>query len=113
MNLSLLDLQVLLAIIALRPQAYAGSILEEINKRTKRDHWHGTIYATLDRLEQQGLIRRFLERKPTPMRGGKRKYLFALTAAGRSMLTRSLRTIVPFLGPKLRTATAQRSRRGA
>lgn len=97
MSLSLLELQVLLAIIALRPKANAGAILSEINRRTKRDHWHGTIYAALERLEKQGLVRRVLERKATPRRGGKRKFLFALTAPGRHTLTRSLRTITSFL----------------
>lgn len=96
MYLSLLELQVLLAIIALRPNANAGAILGEINKRTKRNHWHGTIYAALERLEKQGLVKRVLERRATPKRGGKRKFLFALTMPGRSTLTRSLRTINSF-----------------
>ncbi len=113
MDLSLLELQVLLSIIALRPNAYASSIMEEINKRTKRDHWHGTIYATLDRLEEQGLIKRILERNPTPKRGGKRKFLFALTASGRQMLTRSLRTIGAFLEPGYQLGPAPRARRRA
>jgi PadR family transcriptional regulator PadR len=111
MHLSLLELQVLLAIISLRPNAHAGSILEEINKRTRRNHWHGTIYAALDRLEEQGLIRRVLQNKPTPKRGGKRKFLFALTASGRQMLTRSLRTIASFLKAKPRYGVARRLRR--
>ena len=111
MHLSLLELQVLLAIISLRPNAYAGSILQEINKRTKRDLWHGTIYAALERLERQGLVRRVQERAATPKRGGKRKFMFALTAPGRHTLTRSLRTIVPFLQPS--GILAQRVRRNS
>jgi len=106
MHLSLLELQVLLAIISLKPNAHAGSILEEINKRTKRNHWHGTIYAALDRLEEQGLIKRVLQRQPTPMRGGKRKFLFALTTPGRQTLTRSLRAIASFLVASPRYASA-------
>lgn len=106
MDISLLELQVLLAIISLRPNASAGSILEEINKRTKRDHWHGTVYATLDRLGERGLVKRVLERKPTAKRGGKRKFMFTLTASGRRMLTRALRTIVPFLHPSTVMASA-------
>jgi DNA-binding PadR family transcriptional regulator len=113
MHLSLLELQVLLTIISLRPNAYAGSILKEINKRTKRDFWHGTIYAALERLEKQGLVKRVQERAATPKRGGKRKFMFALTAPGRQTLTRSLRTIVPFLQPGEVLAPAQRLRRKA
>ena len=111
MHLSLLELQVLLAIISLRPNAYAGSILQEINKRTKRDLWHGTIYAALERLERQGLVKRVQERAATPKRGGKRKFMFALTAPGRHTLTRSLRTIAPFLKPNLILGPRRRLRR--
>lgn len=111
MHLSLLELQVLLAVMSLRPNAHAGSILEEINKRTRRNHWHGTIYAALDRLEEQGMIKRVLQRKPTPKRGGKRKFIFALTAPGRQMLTRSLRTIGSFLPAS--STYVQRLRRAA
>lgn len=97
MHMSLLELQIMLAIIARRPNADVSSILNEINRRTRRDHWHGTIYAALNRLEGQGLIKRVLQRKPAPKRGGKRKFLFALTPPGRQALNRSLRSIVPFL----------------
>ncbi len=112
MHLSLLELQVLLSIITLRPNAYAGTILDEVNKRTKRDLWHGTVYAALERLERQGLVRRVQEREATPRRGGKRKFMFRLTAPGRQTLTRSLRTIVPFLQPS-GVLAAQRMRRKA
>jgi PadR family transcriptional regulator len=110
MSLSLLELQVLLAINALRPNASAGSILDEIDKRTKRGHWHGTVYAALDRLEARGMIKRVLQRKPTPKRGGKRKFLFALTGRGRQTLTRSLRTIVSFLNASAILAPTRRRR---
>ena len=111
MHLNLLELQVLMSIISLRPNAHAGSILREINKRTKRDLWHGTIYAALERLEKQGLVKRIREREATPRRGGKRKFMFTLTAPGRQTLTRSLRTIVPFLEPGRILAPARRTRR--
>ncbi len=41
----------------------------------------GAVYATLDRLETKGLVRSGVG-GPTPDRGGRRKRLFTITAAG-------------------------------
>jgi PadR family transcriptional regulator len=110
MELSLLELQLLLAIVSLRPNAYAGSIMDEVNKCTQRSQWHGTIYAALDRLEERGLVKKILESKPSPKRGGRRKLIWALTPLGRMTLARTLRTIVPFLGAPIPLAQPQRKR---
>jgi DNA-binding MarR family transcriptional regulator len=91
MEINLFDLQLLLAILSLQPNACSTSILSAINKHTRRLHWPARVYAALDRLEQQGLIRKTLEPKPTPKRGGRRKLIMQLTTAGRSVLTDSLR----------------------
>jgi PadR family transcriptional regulator PadR len=111
MEISLLELQVSLAINALQSKAYAGSILDEFNKCTRQSQWHGTIYAALDRLEERGFVKRILESKPSPKRGGKRKYIWSLTTLGRMTLARTLRTIVPYLGATPRVVQPQRTRK--
>lgn len=111
MELSLLELQLLLAIISLRQKAYAGSILDKIDKCTRRNQWLGTIYAALDRLEARGLVKKILEDKPSPKRGGKRKFIWGLTKLGRMALARTLKTIVPFLRTAARPFQSRRIRR--
>jgi PadR family transcriptional regulator len=108
MELSLLELQLLLAITSLRPNAYGSSILAEINKCTKRSQWQGTIYAALDRLEERGLVKKVLESKPSPKRGGKRRLIWGLTTPGRKTLRQMLRMITPLLRTRNRIVQPQR-----
>jgi PadR family transcriptional regulator PadR len=93
MEINLFDLQILLAITSLQPDAYGKTILEELNRHTRRLYWPGRAYAALDRLEQEGLIKKTLECNPTPKRGGRRKAMLRLTTAGQSTLARSLNSI--------------------
>jgi PadR family transcriptional regulator PadR len=71
----------LLAIRALDPPAYAVPIQRFIAEATGRDLVMGAVYASLDRLEQKGLVRSTLG-EATQERGGKRKRLFVVTAEG-------------------------------
>ena len=48
----------------------------------RRDVAQGAVYVTLVRLEKKGLLRSRLS-DPTPVRGGKAKRLFRITAGGR------------------------------
>ena len=89
----LFDLQILLAITSLQREACGKTILEELNRHTRRLYWPGRAYAALDRLEVEGLLTKRLERNPTPKRGGRRKAMLQLTPAGKSTLMRSLKTI--------------------
>jgi PadR family transcriptional regulator PadR len=71
----------LLAVRALGEPAYAVPVQEFIEDNTGRAVAMGAIYAVLNRLERKGLlISHFGE--PTTERGGKRKRLFQVTAAG-------------------------------
>lgn len=101
MEINLFDLQILLAISSLQPDAYGKTILEELNKHTRRLYWPGRAYAALERLEQEGLIMKTLERSPTRKRGGRRKSMLFLTPAGRSTLMRSLSSIDSLRGAAL------------
>jgi DNA-binding PadR family transcriptional regulator len=76
---------ILLATARLSPDAYGLSIREDISARTGRDVSVGAVYATLERLEQKGMVASRLG-DPTPERGGRAKRLFALTPAGASAL---------------------------
>lgn len=75
------ELLILLAVRRLDPEAYGVTILEELEERTRRSLTLGTVYKTLGRLESKG----YLETRtapPTGERGGRRKKLYTLTAAG-------------------------------
>jgi DNA-binding PadR family transcriptional regulator len=74
--------QVLLAVWRLGEAAYGASVRNELEDRTGSPVAQGAVYTTLIRLEKKGLLRSRLS-DPTPVRGGKAKRLFAVTAEGR------------------------------
>jgi len=73
--------QVLLAVWRLGDGAYGASVRDELERRTERSLAQGAIYVTLVRLEKKGLLRSRLA-DPTPVRGGKSKRYFKITAEG-------------------------------
>jgi DNA-binding PadR family transcriptional regulator len=81
---------VLLALLRLRENAYGTTIRNEIEKRTEREVSIGALYTTLDRLEEQGLIRSRIG-EPTAQRGGRRKKYFTLQSLGEEALAESYR----------------------
>jgi DNA-binding PadR family transcriptional regulator len=80
----------LLAVRALDPPVYGVPVQRFVERMTGRTVSMGAIYAALARLEAKGYLRSTLG-APTPERGGKRKRLFEVTAAGMRTL-RSVRT---------------------
>jgi PadR family transcriptional regulator PadR len=68
------------------------SIQEHIKERTGREPSTGSIYASLDRLEEKGFVKS-RQGEATPERGGKRKLYFSITAPGRRAVTESLQAI--------------------
>jgi PadR family transcriptional regulator, regulatory protein PadR len=76
---------VLLAILRLEGDAYAPAILEEIEARTGRAASRGSIYVTLDRLEDKGLLTSVME-EGGQERGGRRRRRLKLTAPGLAAL---------------------------
>jgi len=83
---------VLLALLRLGERAYGIPITEEIQRRAKRDVALASVYKTLDRLEQKGLVASTLG-PPTAARGGRRKKFFRLQPAGLHALKSSIRAI--------------------
>ena len=75
------ELTVMLVVIRLGETAYGVPISREIEERSGRAVALGSVYATLERLEEKGLVRSDLG-EPTPERGGRAKKYFQATAKG-------------------------------
>ena len=76
---------VLLAVARLDGEGYGVTLRREIETRTGRAPALGAVYATLARLEQKGCVRS-REGEKTPVRGGRARRHFALTATGAGTL---------------------------
>ena len=75
------ELMVMLALIRLGDKAYGVPISREIETRTGREVVLGSVYATLERLEEKGLVSSYLG-DPTPERGGRARRYFRATKPG-------------------------------
>lgn len=82
---------VLLAVSVLAADAYGVSIKELLDRETRRDVSIGAVYASLDRLEDKQLVRSH-ETAGEPVRGGRRRRAFDITAEGWRTL-RSMRAV--------------------
>ncbi len=72
---------VLLSLMKLGKDAYGRSIIREASVCLNRDVAAGAVYATLDRLEDKGLISSSLS-CGTPVRDGRARRYFKPTVAG-------------------------------
>jgi DNA-binding PadR family transcriptional regulator len=72
---------VLLAVARLEGEGYGVTIRREIEVRTGRDASMGAVYATLDRMQDKGLLES-REGEPTGRRGGRARRHFSVTADG-------------------------------
>jgi DNA-binding PadR family transcriptional regulator len=83
---------VLLALIRLGENSYGVSVQQEIAKRARREVSLGSVYKTLLRLEDKGLV---VSRpgEPTAQRGGRRKKHYRILPAGTRELRRSISAI--------------------
>jgi PadR family transcriptional regulator PadR len=87
------ELEQLVMLAALRlHDAYAVSIRDEIQERTRIALSRSSVYVTLDRLDRKGYVRSWLG-DPTPERGGKAKRCFEVTSSGRRALAEAERAI--------------------
>jgi PadR family transcriptional regulator PadR len=75
------DLMLLLALMRLGDDAYGVTIARELEEQTGREVVIASVYATLDRLQERGLVVSSLG-DATPERGGKAKRYFRITGAG-------------------------------
>jgi PadR family transcriptional regulator PadR len=75
------ELMVMLALMRLGDDAYGVPICREIEEQTGREISVGSIYATLERLEEKGFVSSALGR-PTAERGGRARRYFRVTSNG-------------------------------
>jgi PadR family transcriptional regulator PadR len=76
------ELLVLLAILRVGEDAYGVPIAHAIEQSSDKPVILASVYNTLERLEEKGMIRSTLGQS-TPERGGRAKRYFTITMAGR------------------------------
>jgi PadR family transcriptional regulator, regulatory protein PadR len=86
------EITVLLAVLSLDDDSSGARVLEEIASRTGRMVARGSVYVTLDRLQDKKLVTSRTDRA-TPERGGHPRRTFKVTPAGLDHLRRSLQMI--------------------
>jgi PadR family transcriptional regulator PadR len=83
---------VLTAVLALDANAYGVTIHAKVEDLSKpRKVTRGAVYATLDRMEDKGLIASWLS-EPTKERGGRSRRHYRLEKSGQQALRESART---------------------
>ena len=87
------ELKVLLAVMRLGGNAYGVPIADAIEEASGREINAGSIYITLDRLEEKGLVTTRLG-ESTPERGGRAKTYFHVTGHGLRAVRQAQRTLV-------------------
>lgn len=83
---------VMLALIRLGDNAYGMTVRQEIEANADRQVTLGAVYATLDRLEEKGLISSFLGQSEAQRRGRAKRF-FRVNASGVEALQRSLESL--------------------
>jgi len=79
---------ILLSIMRLGDNAYGKTIRELLAELLARDVTVGALYATLERLENKGMVNADMG-EPSNERGGRAKKYFKVTAKGEGALKRS------------------------
>ena len=77
----------LLAILALKENAYGATIMQRLTEVTGKEWSIGAVYDPLHRLEKTGFVRSGLT-SPIPERGGRSKRVYHVTESGLEALAR-------------------------
>lgn len=85
-----LELTILLAVARLGDDAHGLAIRRDVSSRTRHDYSVGAVYTTLQRLEAKGFVSSRTT-DPLPVRGGRSRREFMLTASGRRALRQAER----------------------
>jgi PadR family transcriptional regulator PadR len=83
---------VLLALLRLGDDGYGMAVRREIESRANRDVSIGAVYATLDRLEEKGLVKGKVG-DALEVRGGRARKCFTITGAGARALDKSQQAV--------------------
>jgi DNA-binding PadR family transcriptional regulator len=97
-----------LGLLACRARgAHGTALLDDLEEVTGRQWSVGALYTTLERLEGKGFVASAWG-EPTPQRGGRRKRIFQVQAAGERALerTRELMAAVDGIGGAVRPVEA-------
>ncbi len=91
-NLGEFEQLILAALLMLGDNAYGMTIHERVEKLAAgvRAVSLGSVYTTLDRLEQKGYVKSWFS-DPTPERGGRSKRFFEITGSGERALNAGLK----------------------
>ncbi len=91
-NLGEFEQLILAALLMLGDNAYGMTIHERVEKLAHgiRSVSLGSVYTTLDRLEQKGYVKSWFG-EPTPERGGRAKRFFEITGPGEKAIKSSAR----------------------
>lgn len=84
-NLGELEELILLIVGVLHPGAYGVAVMDEIENQIDRSLNISAVHAVLTRLEEKGYVKSKMA-EPSAERGGRRKRIFLLTAAGKRVL---------------------------
>jgi PadR family transcriptional regulator len=87
------ELVVMLALLRLGENTYGVPIPREIEEQSSRQVALGSVYATLERLQEKGLVSSSLG-EPTAQRGGRAKRFFRLTPKGLCEVRETRRTLI-------------------
>jgi DNA-binding PadR family transcriptional regulator len=87
-SLGELELAVLLSVARLAQDAYSASVRRDVSQRLQREQTVGAVHATLQRLENKKLVTSWMS-DATPVRGGRARRCYAVTAAGERALERA------------------------
>jgi len=79
---------ILLLIVMLKEDAYGLALRNALKTHAQRTVTIGAVHGTANRLEKKGLIESSLG-EASESRGGRRKRLFTITAAGKKALQQS------------------------
>jgi PadR family transcriptional regulator PadR len=87
-NLGEFEQLVMLALVRLKDEAYGMRVRREIQSRTERSVTIGSVYATLDRLENKGYVVSSVARPGSSTKGRARKYFHLTPDGARALLDR-------------------------
>lgn len=79
---------ILLLVGILGDDAYALKIADEFEVQTKKSASIGAVHATLSRMADKGFLKSKMG-EPTAQRGGRRKRIYEITAAGEAVLKKA------------------------
>ncbi len=76
---------VMLAVLRLGNEAYGMTVRRELEKTARRNVTIGSVYGTLERLEEKGLTRSW-RGEPEPVQGGRSRRYFRVETEGKRAL---------------------------